>query len=103
MPDAKYLYPYGNVPTELACLYACSGITAFGAVKKTVGEDAGKLTRTAAGKLDQPVRGEKRPLGGKGPGRQRQAPLSLVTGRPAPRLTLAEAEQLAAQPIDSLY
>ena len=37
------------------------------------------------------------------PGRQRQAPLSLVTGRPAPRLTLAEAEQLAAQPIDSLY
>ena len=34
---------------------------------------------------------------------RRQAPLSLVTGRPAPRLTLAEAEQLAAQPIDSLY
>lgn len=37
------------------------------------------------------------------PGQQRQAPLSPVTGRPAPRLTLAEAEQLAAQPIDSLY
>ena len=37
VPDAKYLYPYGNLPTELACLYACSGITAFGAVKKAVG------------------------------------------------------------------
>ena len=42
VPDAKYLYPYGNLPTELACLYACSGITAFGAVKKAVGQDAGK-------------------------------------------------------------
>lgn len=42
VPDAKYLYPYGNIPTELACLYACSGITAFSAVKKAVGEDAGK-------------------------------------------------------------
>ncbi len=42
VPDAKYLYPYGNIPTDLACLYACSGITAFSAVKKTVGEDGGK-------------------------------------------------------------
>lgn len=42
VPDARYLYPYGNIPTELACLYACSGITAFSAVKKAVGEDAGK-------------------------------------------------------------
>ena len=42
VPHAKYLYPYGNLPTELACLYACSGITAFGAVKKAVGHDAGK-------------------------------------------------------------
>ncbi len=42
VPDAKYLYPYGDIPTELACLYACSGITAFSAVKKAVGEDAGK-------------------------------------------------------------
>jgi D-arabinose 1-dehydrogenase-like Zn-dependent alcohol dehydrogenase len=42
VPDAKYLYPYGNLPVELACLYACSGITAFGAVKKAVGHDAGK-------------------------------------------------------------
>ena len=42
VPHAKYLYPYGNLPTELACLYACSGITAFGAVKKAVGHDGGK-------------------------------------------------------------
>ncbi|HEX9521741.1 MAG TPA: alcohol dehydrogenase [Reyranella sp.] len=42
VPDAKYLHPYGNLPTELACLYACSGITAFGAVKKAVGQDGGK-------------------------------------------------------------
>lgn len=42
VPDAKYLYPYGDIPTELACLYACSGITAFSAVKKAQGEDAGK-------------------------------------------------------------
>ncbi len=42
MPHAKYLYPYGNLPVELACLYACSGITAFGAVKKAVGHDGGK-------------------------------------------------------------
>ena len=34
VPDAKYLYPYGNIPTDLACLYACSGITAFSAVQE---------------------------------------------------------------------
>src|SRR5207344_615987 len=42
VPHAKYLYPYGNLPVELDCLYACSGITAFGAVKKTVGQDGGR-------------------------------------------------------------
>jgi D-arabinose 1-dehydrogenase-like Zn-dependent alcohol dehydrogenase len=42
VPHAKYLYPYGTLPDELACLYACSGITAFGAVKKAKGHDAGK-------------------------------------------------------------
>src|SRR6476469_1173903 len=42
VPHAKYLYSYGNLPVELACLYSCSGITAFGAVKKAVGHDAGK-------------------------------------------------------------
>src|SRR5215475_8898315 len=42
VPHAKYLYSYGNLPVELACLYSCSGITAFGAVKKAVGHDGGK-------------------------------------------------------------
>ena len=34
VPDARYLYDYGDVATELACTYACSGITAYGALKK---------------------------------------------------------------------
>jgi D-arabinose 1-dehydrogenase-like Zn-dependent alcohol dehydrogenase len=34
VPDARYLYDYGAVPSELACTYACSGITAYGALKK---------------------------------------------------------------------
>lgn len=42
VPHAKYLYPYGTLPEELACLYACSGITAFGAIKKAAGHDGGK-------------------------------------------------------------
>lgn len=42
VPHPRYLFDYGTVPTDLACLYACSGITAFGAVKKAVGNDMGK-------------------------------------------------------------
>ena len=42
VPHPRYLFDYGSVPTELACLYACSGITAYGAVKKAVGNDMGK-------------------------------------------------------------
>ncbi len=34
VPHSRYLYDYGGVPTELACTYACSGITAFGALNK---------------------------------------------------------------------
>ncbi|MDP3856839.1 MAG: hypothetical protein Q8Q73_03655 [Stagnimonas sp.] len=37
------------------------------------------------------------------PEQQRRAPLSQTSGRPAPRLSLAEAEQLAAASIDSLF
>lgn len=33
-PDAKYLFPIGDAPMELAATYACSGITAFGALRK---------------------------------------------------------------------
>jgi len=34
VPDAKYLFDMGSVDDALACTYACSGITAFGAIKK---------------------------------------------------------------------
>ena len=34
VPDAKYLFDYGGVAPALAATYACSGITAFGALKK---------------------------------------------------------------------
>lgn len=34
VPDAKYLFGYGDTPPALAATYACSGITAFGALKK---------------------------------------------------------------------
>ncbi len=37
VPDAKYLFDMSNVADALACTYACSGITAFGAVKKAAG------------------------------------------------------------------
>ena len=35
VPDPRYLVPYDGVPTELAATYACSGLTAYSAVKKT--------------------------------------------------------------------
>lgn len=34
VPHEKYLLEYGNLPTELACTYTCSGLTAYGALKK---------------------------------------------------------------------
>jgi alcohol dehydrogenase, propanol-preferring len=39
VPDAKYLIDYEGVPEDLACTYACSGLTAYSALKK-----AGPLT-----------------------------------------------------------
>ena len=42
VPHPRYLFAYDGVPTELACTYACSGVTAFGAVKKVQGHDGGK-------------------------------------------------------------
>lgn len=33
-PHPKYLIPYDGIPTELACTYACSGLTAYSALKK---------------------------------------------------------------------
>jgi len=37
VPDAKYLIDYSGVPQDLACTYACSGLTAYSALRK-VGE-----------------------------------------------------------------
>ncbi len=34
VPDAKFLFPMGDLPSELACTYACSGLTAYSALKK---------------------------------------------------------------------
>ena len=34
VPNARYLVPYGTLPKELACTYACSGITAYSALRK---------------------------------------------------------------------
>ena len=34
VPHPRYLFPFGDVPATLACTWACSGLTAFGAVRK---------------------------------------------------------------------
>ncbi|MBS0241365.1 MAG: alcohol dehydrogenase catalytic domain-containing protein [Proteobacteria bacterium] len=34
VPDAKYLFDFDGLDEALACTYACSGLTAFGALKK---------------------------------------------------------------------
>lgn len=35
VPDAKYLIDYTGLSADLACTYACSGLTAYSALKKT--------------------------------------------------------------------
>jgi propanol-preferring alcohol dehydrogenase len=34
VPHARYLVPFGDLPIEVACTYACSGVTALSALKK---------------------------------------------------------------------
>ena len=34
VPHPRYLFDYGDVPSELACTYACSGLTAYSALRK---------------------------------------------------------------------
>ncbi len=34
VPHPRYLFAFGSVPEELACTYACSGLTAYSALKK---------------------------------------------------------------------
>jgi propanol-preferring alcohol dehydrogenase len=40
VPHARYLIDYTGLPTELACTYACSGLTAYSALLKTGAETA---------------------------------------------------------------
>ncbi|MEN9316804.1 MAG: hypothetical protein RIS35_3197 [Pseudomonadota bacterium] len=42
VPDAKYCVPAGNLPLEQAAPYACSGLTAYAALKKLVPMQAGQ-------------------------------------------------------------
>lgn len=42
VPEAKYLFPIGDLPINLAATYACSGITAFGALKKVQAKAEGR-------------------------------------------------------------
>ena len=39
VPDPRYLVDFGDVPIEVACTYACSGITALSALRKTGAEE----------------------------------------------------------------
>jgi len=34
VPHSRYLFDYGGIPAELACTYACSGLTAYSALLK---------------------------------------------------------------------
>jgi D-arabinose 1-dehydrogenase-like Zn-dependent alcohol dehydrogenase len=34
VPDPSYLVPHEGIPTELACTYACAGLTAYSAIQK---------------------------------------------------------------------
>jgi propanol-preferring alcohol dehydrogenase len=34
VPHPKYLVPYEDIPAELACTYACAGLTAYSAIQK---------------------------------------------------------------------
>ena len=51
VPHAKYLIDYGNLAEEQACTYACSGLTAYGALKKVgmLGKDDPLLIIGAGG------------------------------------------------------
>lgn len=42
VPDARYLLPVGDLPMDLAATYACSGLTAYGALKKVKDKAEGR-------------------------------------------------------------
>jgi len=49
VPHGKYLFDHGNVPAEVACTYACSGITAYSAINKAAKTGAGHIVLIGAG------------------------------------------------------
>jgi D-arabinose 1-dehydrogenase-like Zn-dependent alcohol dehydrogenase len=50
VPHPKYLLAYDGIPTELACTYACAGLTAYSALKKLMPlEDDEYLVTIGAG------------------------------------------------------
>ena len=49
VPHAKYLFDHGDVPAEIACTYACSGLTAFSALRKAAKTGAGHIVLIGAG------------------------------------------------------
>ncbi len=42
VPHSRYLFDFGDRPATLACTYACSGLTAYGAVRKVLSRVAGR-------------------------------------------------------------
>jgi D-arabinose 1-dehydrogenase-like Zn-dependent alcohol dehydrogenase len=42
VPHARYLFAFGDRPATLACTYACSGLTAYGAVRKVLSRVEGR-------------------------------------------------------------
>lgn len=49
VPHARYLFDHGDVPAEIACTYACSGLTAFSAIRKAAKTGAGHIVIVGAG------------------------------------------------------
>ena len=46
VPDAKYLLAFDPLPDDQACTYACSGLTAYSALKKCASLSSGELAAT---------------------------------------------------------
>jgi len=42
VPHPRYLFDFGDRPATLACTYACSGLTAYGAVRKVLSRVEGR-------------------------------------------------------------
>ena len=49
VPHPKYLFDFGNLKPELACTYACSGLTAYSAAKKVIGHHGSHIVIIGAG------------------------------------------------------